>query len=450
MVSDCQAARVGARAGALAGTVVVELGMVMQVPLAAQMLGDFGANVIKVERPGTGDILRTLDPVANEAGTMSAYYAALGRNRRTVCLDIKRPEGHEALLRFLDRADVLLHNFRPGVMERLGLGYSDLEPRNPRLVYAGGFAFGDDGPMASFPGQDMLAQSFSGFAMSGHGSDEMPRLANPPLMDYATAVSLTQGIMAALIERERSGRGQAVTTSLFDVAICIQTLELASRTMHRSDTGWVRHSMIFRARDGYIVVLTLFRDNPLKLLCEAFGQADLSREQRFATLELQIANRAEIQAFFAPLFASESSADVMARLGKVDILCSPVNDLSVVIDHPQTRANGTIWEIEIPGHGRTKVAGNPVRLSRTPAVYARAPALLGAHNREVLAEFGFDAAEIEALRVAGVLGEDPRCCCDASSGQPHPDAPGTAEPEDMAEAAAAGVRQGAPLASGQA
>jgi crotonobetainyl-CoA:carnitine CoA-transferase CaiB-like acyl-CoA transferase len=384
--------------------VVVELGMVMQVPLAAQMLGDFGADVIKIERPGTGDILRTLDPIANEAGTMSAYYAALGRNRRTVCLDIKHPAGHAALLRLLDRADVLLHNFRPGVMERLGLGYNDLEPRNPRLIYAGGFAFGDSGPMASFPGQDMLAQSFSGFAMSGRGADEAPQIANPPVMDYATAVSLTQGIMAALIERGRSGRGQAVTTSLFDVAICVQTLELASRSMHGRDTSWVRQSMMFRVRDGYIVVLTLFRDNPLQLLCKAFGQPDLSTEPRFATRELQIANRAEIQTRFAPLFAPESSADVLARLGKVDILCSPVNDLSAVIDHPQTQANGTIWEIDVPGHGPTRLAGNAVRLSRTPAEYTRAPAPLGAHNREVLAEFGFEASEIDALADAGVLG----------------------------------------------
>jgi crotonobetainyl-CoA:carnitine CoA-transferase CaiB-like acyl-CoA transferase len=394
--------------GALAGIVVLELGMVMQVPLAAQMLGDFGADVIKIERPGTGDILRTLDPIANEAGTLSAYYAALGRNRRSVCLDIKQPEGLEALLRLIDRADVLIHNFRPGVMERLGLGYDAVSARNPRLVYAGGYAFGETGPMSRFPGQDMLAQAFSGFAMSGRSGEERPELANPPLMDYATAVSLTQGILAALIERGRSGRGQAVATSLFEVAICIQTLELASRTVHGRDTSWVRHAMIFKVSDGWIVVLTLFRDNPLKLLCHAFGQADLSTEERFATAELQIANKAEIQAIFAPLLAAGNSADALARLGAVDLLCAPVNDLSSAIDHPQTEANGTVWEIDVPGRGPVKVAGNAVRLSRTSPAYFRAPTTLGAHNREVLDQFGFAESEIEGLERGGVLGSASR------------------------------------------
>ncbi len=370
------------KAGALAGTVVIELGMVMQVPLAGQMLGDFGADVIKVERPSSGDILRTLDPVANEAGSMSSYYAALCRNKRVICLDIKQPQGREALLQLLDRADVLLHNFRPGVMERLGLGYADLTKRNPRLIYAAGYAFGEIGPMAKFPGQDMLAQSFSGFAMSGRDADEMPRLANPPAMDYATAVSLTQGIMAALIE--------------------------PSRTMHGIDTSWVRQAMIYRVTDGWVVVLMLFRDNPLQLLCRAFGIGDLSREPTFATLELQIANKAQIQEVFDPLFAQQTSTEVLTRLSQVDILCSPINDLSVVINHPQTKANGVVWEIDVPGRGRTQVAGNPVHLSRTPAGYFRAPALLGEHNDEVLAEFGLSATGIERLRAAGVLSEDPR------------------------------------------
>src|SRR6266568_1416073 len=333
--------------------------MVMQVPLAGQMLGDFGADVIKVERPSSGDILRTLDPVANEAGSISSYYAALCRNKRVICLDIKQPQGREALLQLLDRADVLLHNFRPGVMERLGLGYADLTKRNPRLI-------------------------------------------------YATAVSLTQGIMAALIERERSGLGQAITTSLFEVAIGIQTLELASRTMHGIDTSWVRQAMIYRVTDGWAVVLMLFRDNPLQLLCRAFGIGDLSREPTFATLELQIANKAQIQEVFDPLFAQQTSTEVLTRLSQVDILCSPINDLSVVINHPQTKANGVVWEIDVPVRGRTQVAGNPVHLSRTPAGYFRAPALLGEHNDEVLAEFGLSATGIERLRAAGVLSEDPR------------------------------------------
>jgi crotonobetainyl-CoA:carnitine CoA-transferase CaiB-like acyl-CoA transferase len=398
----------GSPGGALAGIVVIELGMVMQVPLAAQMLGDLGADVIKVERPGTGDILRTLDPIANEAGTMSCYYAALCRNKRNVCIDIKQPEGREVLLRLIEKADVLIHNFRPGVMERLGLGYAELEQRNPRLVYAGGYAFGETGPMSKFPGQDMLSQSFSGFVMSGRDGSEPPQLSNPPLMDYGAAVSLTQGILAALIERQRSGRGQAISTSLFSVALGIQTLELASRTMHGRDTSWVRHAMIYRVTDGWVVVLTLFRDNPLQLLCRAFGLDDMSRQPNLADVEQQIAHKAEIQAVFGPLFAQHSTAEVLERLGQVDILCSPVNDLSAVIDHPQTQANEAVWTIDVPGQGKVKVAGNAVRLSRTPAEYRQPPAWMGAHNAEVLDAFGFGEGEIQRLQAAGILSEDAR------------------------------------------
>jgi crotonobetainyl-CoA:carnitine CoA-transferase CaiB-like acyl-CoA transferase len=408
MRSDPETVAGGTSGGALAGIVVIELGMVMQVPLAAQMLGDFGAEVIKVERPGSGDILRTLDPIANEAGTMSCYYAALCRNKRTVCIDIKQPEGREVLLRLIDKADVLIHNFRPGVMERLGLGYADLEKRNPGLVYAGGYAFGETGPMSKFPGQDMLSQAFSGFVMSGRDGSEAPRLSNPPLMDYGAAVSLTQGIMAALIERGRSGRGQAISTSLFNVALGIQTLELASRTMHGKDTSWVRHAMIYQVTDGWVVVLTLFRDNPLQLLCRAFGLEDMSQQPKFADVERQIANKAEIQAVFAPLFAQHTTTEVLERLGQVDILCSPVNDLSAVIDHPQTQANEAVWTIDVPGQGKVKVAGNAVRLSRTPAEYRQPPAWMGAHNAEVLRSFGFGEAEIQRLQATGILSEDAR------------------------------------------
>jgi crotonobetainyl-CoA:carnitine CoA-transferase CaiB-like acyl-CoA transferase len=394
--------------GALSGVVVIELGMVMQVPLAGQMLADYGARVIKVERPGSGDILRTLDPLANELGMMSCYYAALCRNKYVVCLDIKQPKGVGALLRMVDQADVLMHNFRPGVMERLGLGYAELAKRNPGLIYAGGYGFGEAGPMSKFPGQDMLSQAFSGFTMSGRSSHDEPQLSNPPPMDYSAAVSLTQGILAALVERGRSGKGQAVSTSLFEVAIGMQTLELASRTMHGAETSWVRHAMVYRAKDGWVVVLTLFRDNPLKMLCKAFDVEDLSGEARFGNVELQIANKAAIQGHFAPLFASKSVADILDRLSRVDILCAPINHLSEVLDHPQTEANGSLWTIDVPGHGKMRVAGSAVRLSRTPAAYHRPPTWMGADNEEVLQSFGFDAAEISALQQSNILTSDPR------------------------------------------
>jgi hypothetical protein len=229
-------------------------------------------------------------------------------------------------------------------MERLGLGYADLAKRNPRLIYAAGYEFGEIGPMAKFPGQDMLAQSFSGFAMSGRDADEMPRLANPPTMDYATAVSLTQGIMAALIEREHSGLGQAVTTSLFEVAIGIQTLELASRTMHGIDTmlgtpsdDLQGHGRVGRGADA------VRRQSPP---APVQGIRDRRPQPGARICDSRIADReqsADSGGFRATLRRAEfdRGADT-AEPGRYSLLS--INDLSVVIDHPQTKSNGVVWE----------------------------------------------------------------------------------------------------------
>lgn len=388
---------------ALEGVKVIELGMVMQVPLAGQMLGDLGADVIKVERLPPGEILRTLDPIGFEAGKMSCFYAALCRNKRTLSLDIKSGEGHAALLRLIDEADILLHNFRPGVMERLGLDYETLRERNPKLIYAAGFAFGNEGPMAGLPGQDMLAQSFSGLARSGLGDDETPRLVNPPMIDYLTASSLTQGILAALLERGRSGEGQMVSTSLLDNALAAQVLETSSLSMHGARTSWVRHSMMLRTADGWLCVLTLFRDNPARGICEAFGEPDVSLQPEFATYQLQVENLAALADRFRPIVSRFSTAECVERLSRQDVLCAPVHTLEEALAHPQIATNRALWDVDIPNYRSVRLAANPVKLSRTPATLRRAPSSVGEDSVEILSSFGFSASEIEALLTAGQL-----------------------------------------------
>jgi len=389
--------------GALSGVRVIELGMVMQVPLAGQMLGDYGADVIKVERLSPGEILRTLDPVANEKGGISCYYAALCRNKRSLALDIKSEEGRDLLLRLIDSADVLLHNFRPGVMERLGLSFEDLEKRNPRLIYAVGYAFGATGPMAKMPGQDMLAQSYSGFAMSGVEESAVPQITNTPIIDYMTALSLTQGILAALVERSSSGRGQKIETSLLDVAFAAQVLEQSSIAMHSQRTSWVKQSMRFKTTDGWLVVLTLFRDNPLRGLCAAFDVLDFSGQPKFATRDLQVKNIAEIEEYFRPLVAEFSTAECVERLSGQDILCSPINTLEQAAASPQIRNNGMVWSVPVSGYGDVALAGNPVKLSRTPPELRISPAELGAHASEILGEIGVGEEEFSSLRQQGVV-----------------------------------------------
>lgn len=395
--------------GALEGIKVLELGMVMQVPLAGQMLGDYGANVIKVERLAPGEILRTLDPIANKKGGMSCYYAALGRNKRTLSLDFKSPEGRDALLKLIDDADVLLHNFRPGVMERLGFGFEELEKRNPRLIYAAGYAFGESGPMARMPGQDMLAQAYSGLARSGIADDQPPVLSNTPTIDYMTALSLTQGIMAALIERQSSGRGQKVTTSLLDVSLAVQVLEVSSISMHGQRTSWIKQSMMFQTLDGWLLVLTLFRDNPLQSMCKAFEVPDFSDQPRFSSRDLQVENIREIEDRFRPIMASLTTAECVARLSERDVLCSPVNTLEAAMESSQARHNGTIWQVPVPAYGELPLAGNPVKLSRTPAALSYPPTPLGHDGFTVLGEHGFAEGEMLKMKDKGVIHLEDNC-----------------------------------------
>ncbi|MGV7214869.1 CaiB/BaiF CoA transferase family protein [Bradyrhizobium sp. UFLA05-112] len=389
--------------GALHGLVVLEVGMVMQVPLAGQVLGDLGADVIKIERP-QGDITRGLDFEATRLGGMSAYYAAMGRNKRTLALDLKNPAALEILLTLVGRADVLMHNFRPGVMERLGLGYGDLSARNPRLIYGAGFGFGEAGPLADRPGQDMLAQAFSGLARGGLQERQPPQLTNSPIVDYGAAMSLVQGILAAVIERQKSGRGQMVSTSLFDVSLAMQLCEIASESIYGVKTNWIRQAMLVRTADGWVAVVMLFRDNPLGLLCQALNLPDISARPELATREKQIENLATIQHHCEPAFAHLTTEEVLARLAAVDLLCSPVNEIPEAISHPQASQNGIMWQVEVPGRGPVPLAGLPVRLSRTPPAVRIHPATVGAATNEVLSSFGFSEHAIQEARSRKAFG----------------------------------------------
>ncbi|QCM08358.1 CoA transferase (plasmid) [Agrobacterium tumefaciens] len=389
--------------GALNGITVLELGMVMQVPLAGQMLSDLGARVIKVERLPPGEILRTLDPIALEQGGMSAYYAALGRNKESVSLDLKTAAGKDILMKMVESADVVLHNFRPGVMERLGFGYEELEKLNPRIVYAVGYAFGDVGPMAHMPGQDMLAQAYSGLARSGLSDDQKPNLANSPYIDYLTALTLTQGILAAIVERERSGKGQKVSTSLLATAVSAQILEAATLSMHGKRTSWSKQSILLPTSDGWVLILTLFRDNPLQGMCRAFDIEDLSKKEQFSTHALQVAGLQEIGSLLAPIVNNMATAECVSRLSKEDVLCSPVNTLEEAIDSEQVKQNEMLWDVDVPGYGSVRLVGNPLNLSRTPLRIATVPRHLGEDTQDVLRELGFPPETVEEFRSSGAV-----------------------------------------------
>ncbi|WP_454719934.1 MULTISPECIES: CaiB/BaiF CoA transferase family protein [Cupriavidus] len=388
--------RSAAPAGVLDGITVLELCEVFQGPLAGQTLGDFGARVIKIERPPQGDPLRPGDVHAARHGLMSSYFAAANRNKESVCLDLKSAAGREAVVTLARSADVLLHNYRPGALERLGLGHADLARVNPRLIYAAASGFGQSGPLAGHAGQDLLIQSISGIAAGTADGTGRAAFANVPLTDYASGMLLVQGVLLALLERNRSGLGQQVTVSLFDTAISMQSLEAASLLNYGVPTRWFDLALNFavQAADGWLTVLGFFRDNPLQLICRALALPDLSEEMDLRTAAAQLARRNAIVARLQPAFRALPVQEAVARLQQAGVLAEPLLELEGALALPQVAHNGMIRTVPVAGQAPMRVIDHPLRLSRTPHTVRAGPPALGAQTAAVLAEFGIgpDAA----------------------------------------------------------
>ena len=387
--------------GILEGITVIELCEIYQGPLAGQTLGDFGARVIKVERGPIGDPMRGGDFHANTQGLMSSYFAAANRNKESICLDLKSEAGREALRALAARADVLLHNYRPGVMEKLGFDYDTLAALNPRLIYAAASGYGETGPWANMAGQDLLIQSLSGIsrksALPGN-PPERPNFLNVPLTDYCSGMLMVQGVLLALLERQRSGCGQKVAISLFDSAVSMQSLEAASELNYGQETRWFDRALNFAAqtRDGWVTVLGFFRENPLQLICGALGLEDLSVTMQLPDAAAQMGARDAVAARLAPSFRTMETAEVVQRLQKVGVLAAPALEFRDTLKLSQVEHNGMIREVPVEGQAPMKVIDHPLRLSRTPHEVRRGPARLGEHTREVLAELGYDEARTDA------------------------------------------------------
>jgi formyl-CoA transferase len=383
----------------LDGVVVVDFTQVMLGPAATQMLADFGADVIKVERPPRGDLSRTQPDDPRDPD--NPVFCSLNRNKRSIALDLRSDAAKDIVKDLVRSADVVVENFRPGVMERMGLGYGTLSAVNPRLIYASGSGFGSEGPNRHKGGQDVLAQAVTGVMRRRSDPAHPLTVYATALADYTAAVHLSQAVLLALMVRDRTGVGQRVEVSLYDAMLAMQTQEAAARLMRDQELNWgsMPLTAVFETADEPLVVVGAFRDHPLRDLCSALSIEDLSRDPRFSHMAAMRENVTELRRLLQETFLTGTRQHWLARLEAADFLCAPVRTLTEALADPQTEANGMVWEAD-----EVRVIGNPMHLSGTPAAMRRLPPRLGEHGDEVLGALGYSPTSIAELRAAGVVG----------------------------------------------
>ncbi len=372
----------------LEGIRVIDFTQVMLGPCATQMLADFGADVIKIERPGAGDLSRNFFGEPDERAMNNVVFASLNRNKRSVEIDTKSEAGKQMVLDMVRQADVVVDNFRAGVMDRLGFGYDALSKINPGIICASGTGFGVTGPYAHKGGQDVLAQAMTG-VMEKTQDPSIPKSIYPTtLCDYTAGMHLVQGVLAALLAREKSGRGQKVNVSLYDSIIAMQMQEAAQWNAHREVLNWAAMPLtgVFDTTDGALVVVGAFKANPLRDICKALSIDDLSTT--YPNLASQRANKPFLQETFRNVFATNTTEHWLARLEEQDLLCAPVRALGEALADPQTAINDMLLTFEHPFHGRLTVVSSPVHLSDAPVSLRHVPPMLGEHTAEVIAELG--------------------------------------------------------------
>jgi len=408
-------ARSGARAaGALTGLRVLDLSRVLAGPWATQTLGDLGAEIIKIERPGSGDETRAWGPPEIEGAGYSAYFAGTNRNKRSVTVNLADPAGQRLVAELASAADVLVENFKVGVAARLGLDYATLRRTNPRLVYCSISGFGQSGPYAQRAGYDAMIQGMGGMMSITGQPDRLPgggpQKVGVAIVDLTTGLYAVIAILAALRQREQSRVGQYIDLALFDVAAAM----LANQGMNFLATGVVpqRHGNAhpnivpyqdFPTRDGWLM-LAIGNDQQFAQFCRCAGRLDWSQDPRFASNRGRIAHREELVAMLGQLTRTRTTQEGIEALEPLGVPCGPINNVAQVFSDPQAVARAL--RVDIPTATGLAVPGiaSPLRLSDGPAQYRLAPPALGAHTREVLSEvLGLSATQLDSLSEQGVI-----------------------------------------------
>jgi crotonobetainyl-CoA:carnitine CoA-transferase CaiB-like acyl-CoA transferase len=391
---------------ALEGVRVLDFTQMMMGPWATQFLGDMGADVIKIERPGVGEWERGLRAMGDLLDGQSPFFLAMNRNKRSVALNLKDPRAREIVLRLAQDADLVVENFRPGVMARLGLGYADVAAVNPSIVYVSGSGFGQTGPYVDRPGQDLLIQAMSGLAAYGGRAGDLPTPSGSSIVDASTALLLAFSSMVGLVHKLKTGEGQHIDVSLFDTAIALQCQEIAAflnmeRRFERSEAGiagaWLSAPFgIYRTADGHMALAM----GSLAVLGELLEEPRLAAydDPRRAYDE-----RDEVYAIVQARLTSRTTEAWMELLATKDVWCAPVRSFEDVVDDPQVANNELLTTVKHQNGEALRVVGIPMRFSRTPGTVRSGPPAVGQHTNEVLAAAGFSDEEIRAFHDDGVV-----------------------------------------------